>query len=316
MNHTAAQGIGLRLLVSVALLGGLAWHLDLRALGALLTHLHPGWMGSAFLLVLAAVLLSAWKWGLILRARGHAIGLPRLVRHYFVGLFFNNVLPSSIGGDGVRAWEARKDTGETAEAIGSVVTERLIAGVALGASALAGLPFMPPSARLWLLVAAFVALNLTLVLLFVLPRVAESAVRKLLPRQLDRLQDMVARIVLTVRATLAQRGLFARVVLCSVAFQTLVAAVNACIFRAMDLPVDLATCMVYTPMIFALTMLPISISGFGVREAAYGYFFVQAGATQSQAFAASVAFFALVGVASLPGALVFLKGQARSTTRA
>jgi uncharacterized membrane protein YbhN (UPF0104 family) len=81
--------------------------------------------------------------------------------------------------------------------------------------------------------------------------------------------------------------------------------VNACLFEAMGAPVSLARCVVYTPMIFTLTMIPISLSGLGVREAAYAFFFGQAGVGPSDAVAASLLFFIVVGLSSLPGAPLF-----------
>jgi hypothetical protein len=111
--------------------------------------------------------------------------------------------------------------------------------------------------------------------------------------------------VRVVRATLHDRALFATVVALSVLFQALVAAVNACIFEAMGVHVGLARCLVYTPMIFTVTMLPISLSGLGVREAAYWFFFAQAGLGQAECVGASLALFVTVGLCSLPGAALF-----------
>jgi len=299
------RGLAIRLAISVLLILWLGWHLDLSALAQRLTKLDPFWLTMTFVTVLAAVLVSAWKWGLILATRGFALPYTRLLRHYFVGLFFNNVLPTTVGGDAVRAWETSKDTGEAPEAVGSVVTERLIAGVALGVTALLGLPFIAFNARVLGQVGLFLVIDVALVALFLLPKVAEGIVGKLVPPRLTGLHENISQTVQVVRHTLKNRGLFLKVALYSVVFQILVAAVNACIFKAMGVPVTLAQCVIFTPMIFTVTMLPISLSGFGVREAAYWYFFAQVGVSQADAVAASLAFFVIVGIASLPGAWLF-----------
>lgn len=299
------RALWIRVGISIALVSWLGWHLDLSVLSDRLTTLDASWTTLAFVTVIAAVVISAWKWGLILATRGHPLGYLRLLRHYFVGLFFNNVLPTTVGGDAVRAWETSKDTREVPEAVGSVVTERLIAGVALGITALLGLPFMEFSPRLWWLVGLFLLIDVALVALFLLPKVAEGIVGKLVPPRLSGLHASISQTVQVVRATLKNRALFVKVVLYSIAFQILVAAVNACIFKAMGVPVSLAQCVIFTPMIFTVTMLPISLSGFGVREAAYWYFFSQVGVSQADAVAASLAFFVIVGISSLPGALFF-----------
>lgn len=304
-KKSAFRTWALRTVVTLALIGVVAWRLDLRSLGSRLLALDPAWTALAFVAVFVAIAVSAWKWGLILAARGHELPFARLLRHYFVGLFFNNVLPTTVGGDAVRAWATTRDTGETPEAVGSVITERLVAGVALGFTALLGLPFVAAGGRVTALVALFLAIDLALVALFLVPRVAEAAVTGLLPPRFAGIGETARATVAAVRATIRNRALFLRVFVLSILFQVFVAAVNACIFEAMGIPVGLAVCLVYTPMIFTVTMLPVSISGLGVREAAYLYFFAQAGVGEVEAVGASLAFFVIVGLASLPGAVLF-----------
>lgn len=296
----------LRIGVTLLLLGALAWHLNLPALASRLLTLDSTWTLLSLAAVFAAIAVSAWKWGLLLRARQHPLPYSRLLRHYFVGLFFNNVLPTTVGGDAVRAWETTSDTGETPEAVGSVVSERLIAGVALGVTALLGLPFVDVSPRLLALVLAFLAIDLVLVGLFLLPKVAEGVVAQLVPQKMQTLSANVTATVVVVRQTLRDKKLFLRVAFYSILFQVLVAVVNACLFKALGVNVSLAQCVIYTPMVFTVTMLPISLSGLGVREAAYWYFFLQAGVGQADAVAASLSFFLVVGLASLPGAVLFI----------
>lgn len=302
----------LRASVTVALVAALASRLDLAAILARGSTAHTGWILGALAVVFVAIAISAVKWGAILEARRCALPFTRLLRHYLVGLFFNNVLPTTVGGDAVRAWETTRDTGEVPEAVGSVVTERLIAGAALGFTALLGLPFADASPRLVLTVVGFLALDLALVALFLVPRFAEAIVAATLPRRLTSARATVAATVGAVRTTLRSPRLFLRVFLLSVLFQVLVAAVNVCLFQALGVPVGVARCIVYTPMIFTVTMLPISLSGLGVREAAYWYFFAQAGVAQVDAVAVSLGFFLVVGAASLPGAPLFALGRSRA----
>ena len=109
-----------------------------------------------------------------------------------------------------------------------------------------------------------------------------------------------------IRAGLSDLRILGPVLALSVVFQCLVAAVNAALFSALGVPVGFGACLIFTPMIFALTMLPLSLSGFGLREAAYAYFFALVGVPMADAVAVSLAFFGLVAVISLPGAPLFL----------
>ncbi|MBZ4210099.1 MAG: flippase-like domain-containing protein [Rhodoferax sp.] len=306
MSRNEALKLVLRLLVAVLLIALLFVNLNVGHLVDRLLNL--SWQGTAaaFALVLLAIVISAWKWGLILRARQQRLPFLTLLRLYFVGLFFNNVLPTAVGGDAVRAWEATKETGEVPQAIGSVVSERLIAGVALGITALLGLPFIESDSSTAKMVALFLLIDVALVALFLIPRVAEGMVGKALPNRLAKLNSVVAQTVQAVRDTLRKPRLFVTILLLSILFQICVAGVNVAIFEALGAPVSLAHCVIYTPMIFTIAMLPISISGFGVREAAYWYFFSQVGVGQAEAVAASLLFFVIVGICSLPGAPLFV----------
>jgi len=176
---------------------------------------------------------------------------------------------------------------------------------------LAQLYFAGASQRLLAMVALFLVLDLALLALFMVPKVADGIVEKLLPPRFTGLRDAVSQTVRVVRQTLDDPALFAQVIVLSILFQISVAGVNVCIFKAMGVPVTFAQCIIFTPMIFTVTMLPISISGLGVREAAYWYFFSLAGVNQVDAVVASLAFFVIVGLASLPGAPLFVLGRNR-----
>lgn len=299
---SARRQIALKAAGSLILLAVLAWAVDFTALPERLASLSPEGLALAGGAVVAAVAVSVLKWGVILSRRGHPLPALRLTRHYLIGLFFNNILPGTVGGDAVRAWSTTRDTGEVPEAVGSVITERLIAGAGLGVTAAIGLLFLPDPGRFALSVAAFLGVNLSLIGLLLLPRLADGAVRALLPAGLA---AGTADTLRAIRAGLSDLRILGPVLALSIVFQSLVAAVNAALFSALGVPVGLGACLIFTPMIFALTMLPLSLSGFGVREAAYAYFFAFVGVPMADAVAVSLAFFGLVAIISLPGAPLF-----------
>lgn len=306
-------GTIVRIAVSVALLGLIATRVDLGGIGAKLAHLQWPWMLAAAATVYAAIVLSSVKWGLLLRARGHALPLPRLTRHYLVGLFFNNFLPTSVGGDVVRAWDAGKDIGDMPEGAASVVAERLIASVGLALTAAIGLPFVDVGPQAYAAVAVVFVAGIGLAALFLVPTLSERIVRSAMGSRFEGVAGWVGRATAATGELLRSGRTVLAVGLLSIAFQVLVAAVNWCLFRALSAPVPLAACVVYTSIVSAVTMVPISISGHGVREAGYAYFFGLAGVAAATAVSASVLFFATVAVCTLPGALFFAVGRRNPT---
>jgi hypothetical protein len=311
MTSKERLSLAARLVITLGLLGTLLWKIDLAQLIARFRELSLDGTALAFVMVFAAIVISAWKWGWILRTRHHSLPFFTLLRLYFVGLFFNNVLPTSVGGDAVRAWETTKETGEVPEAIGSVVSERLIAGVALGFTALLGLPFIEADVHTVQMVLVFLLIDVALVGLFLVPRVADSIVGKILPDRFATIKGVVTCTVQVVRDTVRNPALFGGILVLSIVFQLFVAGVNAAIFHALGAQVSFAHCVIFTPMIFTVAMLPISISGFGVREAAYWYFFSQVGVAEGDAVATSILFFLIVGISSLPGAPLYIFRKSR-----
>lgn len=309
-------GTLVRVAVTVGLLAVLAFRLDVRAIGRAFMAARPGPLAAAFLCIFVAIAVSAVKWSLILRRRGVRVGYLDTVRLYFVGLFFNNVLPTSVGGDVVRAWALGKETGQTVEAVSSVASERLIASLALGLSSCVALPFVEVTPRLLILVAGFLLVDAALLVLFVVPRFAPRIAGLIIPKRFERTSSGTTEVLAAVRASLLDWPLSLRVLVLTLVFQAFVALVNYFLFQALGYPVGLGQCLVYTPMISTLTMIPISLSGLGVREAAYVYFFSRHGVPEAASVAVSLAFFVCVAIATLPGAPLFLVMRRKAQTNA
>ncbi|MEO1308389.1 MAG: lysylphosphatidylglycerol synthase transmembrane domain-containing protein [Pseudomonadota bacterium] len=101
---------------------------QLDALGILLVLLMP----------IPLVWASCVKWQLLLRYRDIEVGLGPLMRFYTVGYFFNNFLPSSLGGDAARSYLVGKRIGSQTESLAAVILERLTGLVTLVALAFIG----------------------------------------------------------------------------------------------------------------------------------------------------------------------------------
>jgi hypothetical protein len=98
MKSARLTGWPIKLLITRALLLVLFSFLAVGLPRAHLVDLQRSHVAMAALMVLMAVLISAWKWGLLLTSRGHPLPMRRLLRHYFVGLFFDNLLREQSAG--------------------------------------------------------------------------------------------------------------------------------------------------------------------------------------------------------------------------
>jgi len=98
---------------------------DWNAFAATLKTVDRKLVAGAFLLMLVCVPFSAYKWQQILKIHNQKFSLNLLTRWYFIAMFFNNFLPTGIGGDGYRIWKAIDKKCPKGLSILAVLSERL-----------------------------------------------------------------------------------------------------------------------------------------------------------------------------------------------
>ncbi|MBS4025878.1 MAG: flippase-like domain-containing protein, partial [Clostridia bacterium] len=301
----------LRLGVSAGLIWFLFTRIELESLAVLSANITWGYLLVALFLALMAMPYSAYKWQPLLKAQGLHYSLGKLTRIYFLGLFFNNFLPSSIGGDVVRVYQSGKEGRDYEKAAASVLVERLLATVGLVLVGLVAALFSLTSRDNVLLAGLIlggVGLTLGVILymaLYLLP--GQRGEQK----QLRPWQEKLYQVGAAVKLYRGNNSLLFKVVWLSAGFQLIVVAINYYLFLALGRPVSFLDCALYIPVISALAMVPFSINGLGVREGAYVYFFAQTGLDGTVAIAGSLLFFFVVMAASLPGGVYFaLEGKA------
>ncbi|HEU5316502.1 MAG TPA: lysylphosphatidylglycerol synthase transmembrane domain-containing protein [Chloroflexota bacterium] len=292
----------IRPLVSLALLGLLFWKLGAGELWSMLLQADLAWLAAGIALVLVALAVSAWKWQLLLEAQGLTVPVPALFNSYLVGLFFNNFLPSNIGGDVVRVHDVAKRTGQASAVAASVIAERLLAGLALALTAAVALLF---SAEYTARVGPSIGLAL-FVFAALLGAAALPGSRAWLERVLPAGRaQAVARVTGQMGQALRNRNVVVAVLALSFVFQAAVVLVAWAGFAAIGVPVSLGACFLFIPIISAVQLVPVSLNGLGVREGAYVVFFGSIGVGEVHAAAASLLFGLLVAGVSLAGGLLF-----------
>jgi uncharacterized membrane protein YdjX (TVP38/TMEM64 family)/uncharacterized membrane protein YbhN (UPF0104 family) len=300
---------------SAVLLTGIAWRLGAGQIGAAIRDAEPLWLLAAVLTTVGALIVSTWKWHLLLRGVGIDAPFGQLFEAYLIGQFFNNVLPSNVGGDVARAHLVGKATGRMAIVAGTIVGERLIAGLALVATSLAALassPWLlgPVGSALAVTAIAFVSMSLACAS----PAVRARAVRAL---GTEGRRGAVSRAIEGVGATLARPSIVVPVFGLSMVFQALVIAVAWFGFKAVraDIPIDATVALI--PVISALQLVPVSVGGLGVREGAYAVLFAACCGTPAPvAVAASLVFAGVVGFVSIAGGVRFAVSGRVSTQAA
>lgn len=301
----------LKIVVSGLLLSWLIYSFDWIALRDVFLAAEPVWLILAGVFVVISMVVSVEKWSRILRAEGINMPWSQLWKVYWIGIFFNNFLPSSIGGDGVRIALTGRTISNVAGAASSVIIERLLATVGL---ALTGLVVVPITNSNWYVAWLFIMLIIVaagLLFFLMLGRMPAWAANG------DGKLSVFVRGFLTHgHALRGQTKMIITVLGLSVLFQLTVVAVNYAVFRGLHIDLLNWLDLVYIiPAISALAMVPIGINGYGIREGAYVLLLASYGVAGSMALGASLLFAVLVSFCSLYGGFLWLANRGMAVNR-
>ncbi|MGD1876622.1 MAG: lysylphosphatidylglycerol synthase transmembrane domain-containing protein [Kiloniellaceae bacterium] len=297
--------IAAKVLVSAGLLAAVIAASDLGTLAVLLGRLQPGaaLLAVASLMGIAAV--SGLRWWLVGRVIAAPLSLRDCISLMFIGSFFTQVLPTSIGGDAVRILLAGRRGLPYGRAFSGVMLER--------ASGLLSLVLLVAGGALWLgdrielpglrlvLLASLPGLLVILGLLCCLDSLPLPAALARLARPFFALAGDARKVMLAPLASLALLGL-------SFASQMLSVVAVFVLAQDLGLPLGFADSLALVPAIILITFFPLSFAGWGVREGASVIMLGIAGSGADQARAISVLFGSGLLVAGLPGCLLWLYG--------
>lgn len=269
---------------------------------------HVYWLAAVGLYLLTQA-VSAARWQVFARQLGMDRPLRQLTGIYFIGMYFNLFLPTSVGGDVVRAFYLNGRSGRKLRAVAAVLLDRangLAVLVALAAVAVLCSPVDLP---------AWIPLSVLGTVLGgcagVLGLAAVTRWGRLAPQRLEQIR-LMWQIVRAPRALATTTVLSLFVQLANVAIVWLVS-------HGLGLSVPLGYYAVLVPMVSLLTLLP-SIGGVGVREKGTALFLAPLGVPADTAVTLSLLWFAVQLTVSALGGLVYLFGtfprpQAAGTER-
>jgi uncharacterized protein (TIRG00374 family) len=293
-----------RVAISVALLAWIFSRAGLAQLAAVARAADLRLYALALAVAFVGIFVRSFRWQFLLNAVGARVPLRRVVYLYFVGSFFNTFLPTGLGGDVVRVLEIGP-AATTQQAAGTALVDRLTGFIILFVLALVTLPFssrlLPANLNLIItLLAAAVLLGSALLFEGRLLR----WITGWLPRSLSLAGDAWLGKTYAVITACGRRGL-AGALAWSLVFNLLQVLANVLVARALGVSVSAWVFFMIVPVATAALLVPISISGFGVREALYVSFFGQLGVDQALAVALSLATYALDFTTGLAGGVIY-----------
>jgi uncharacterized membrane protein YbhN (UPF0104 family) len=292
----------LRTVAGVVVLGAVLLETGAAPFWTGLGSLDAGTLALGVAIAVPTTLACAWRWQLVARGLGVALGLRRAVAACYRAQFLNTTLPGGVLGDVHRGYRHGRDSGRTGAGLRSVLWERVAGQVVQAGLVLAALVVLPtpaldrlPAARWDVLLVVLLGGALVTALVVTLSR----GLLGTLPRALVR----------DVRAGLLARRTWPGVVLASTIAVVGHVATFLVAARAVGVAAPVTSLLPLALLVLLAGGLPVNVAGWGPREGAAAWLFGAAGIGTAEGVATAVAFGVMVLVANLPGALVLLAGS-------
>jgi glycosyltransferase 2 family protein len=263
-----------------------------------------GWIGLAIAVTFFQIFIGVLRWRTVSAECGAPLATRQAMRFNLIGVFFNQTLPSSIGGDAVRLWLVARGGAGWRAATYSIFVDRAIGLIALAIIIVASLPWSynligDPYGRSALLLIDLAALagGAGFLVLGVLPW--------------PWLKRWWGTHHLHACAMIANRIIFSRrtgpmIAVLSLLVHVLAVVIAWCVVQSIAAPVAFGQIFLLVPPLMLITMLPISIAGWGVREATMGLAFGYAGLMTNEGINISLLYGAVSFIVGAFGGLVWI----------
>jgi uncharacterized membrane protein YbhN (UPF0104 family) len=300
----------LKLAVGIGLLAIFFFRLDANQIFQAFSSARLSYVLLALVAYLIGKTLTAVRWALLARPLGFSNPLKDFVAFYYIGMFFNLVGPSTLGGDAGKVFYLSRETSAAPErsraeaaalAVVSILADRIVgmAGLVwIGAAALLAFPehvvLVPPLVRYATYALAFG------------PVVAWPSFafgRRLLQRT-D--HPLAKKLHALGNAYWNRPGVLARAAGLSLGFHLIQVWIQILIGRALGFETPWSYACVFFPLVDIITMLPVSFSGIGLREGGLLYFLSKLGVAPEKAVACGILWLAIVIASGLVGGLAFV----------
>jgi glycosyltransferase 2 family protein len=306
--RSVAQSLPMRIVVTLALLGIVAAQIDWSRMAARIRGGHPLDFLAAVALVVIALIIGAYRWWLLLRRANVPLGASSVARAYSVGIFSNTFLPTAVGGDVTRALlVVRRGPLLTNVAI-TIVVERVASIIGLVGMAWIAFAFqsatVPKGAQIFLAWVTAVVVVASLLGFVAVTRGSRLA-RAMTPRRFMATARQSRSLLLRYAN---DPPLLVVLLVLSLLFQALVSMQLVMLARAIDVHLAFSTAAVVLALVTVVTLIPISIGGFGVREGSYVVLLGGVSIAATEATLISLLTVATLFIASLPGAYMLVRG--------
>jgi glycosyltransferase 2 family protein len=319
-SHNTFTGRGilryLQIAIAFILIFFILYLVDYREGLRLITHADPQYILLIIVTAFFDRYLMAYKWAILLRARGIAVSNTMAFRIYLVSGFVGTLLPLAIGGDVFRAFQLRRNRWTVVQITASIIMERVIGLLALTILCLLGLWFVVRGHGSQFDGLYYSVWGILLILVIGLLLVTQALALDIMKRLVTGLKKYRAgRILLDLHDAYKNLGRHRKVLLLFFVLSFLEHGLQCLISywgaKAIALPIEMTYFFAIVPLSILGSTLPISTGAIGVTEGVYILLFTWAGLTPTESFSLALLMRVIGWIILLPGGLVFFYDSVR-----
>ncbi len=266
-------------------------------------------LAVGFLIFFIVYLLGFLRWQMLLKSAGINIPLKRLAISFSGGVFFSIFLPSTIGGDLVRAADLAGHTQKTKEVIATVFLDRLSGYIGLVIVVILALLFAKGMVEDKVVLSSVIVIIavLALVILVLFNSFIYSRITKFLSTPgAGRIKEMIKGLHHEIHIFRNHRKMILGNLFISFMIQVIAPVSVYFIALSLGIQIDLIYYFIFLPIIGAITLLPVAIGGLGLRESLFVVYFAKAGVVKQLAIAMSLLSFAFIIIYGALGGLIYV----------
>jgi len=298
----------LRVGVSVGILVFLVWKMrgNFHDIAATLVKTSPILFLLATLLFIINIVFVSTRLQLLFIAEGIRIPFGQVVELSFIGYFFNNFLPTAVGGDLVKVYYAHKTTRQMAKSFIAIFMDRFIGLFCFVFLAVAAVLFSRGKSGAEITKIVFVFALVSIAVLFV---ILNTAIAKVILARLSKfklwdLGERLSKVYRAVHEYRNKKGVILIVTGISIVAQVIYFLTIYILVKSLDANLVLTTIFILMSIVSVISMLP-SMGGLGLREGAIVAFFGPFIGNE-KAFSVSILLFAVLLIVSLVGAFIYI----------
>lgn len=298
-----------QLTVSVILLLILFQRIDFQSFLNLLAGIQPGYFLLGVLCYFLSMIAISFRWQFIVQTANGKANIFQLIGINFVGSFFSMFLPTAAGGDLARMYESSRRGMMGTTAVSTVLLDRVIGLISLVlislVALLSGYRYAGNSWIVYLIIGAAIAMVVAWRLFFDLRAIRQFKAIFRLPF-LARFERKARELYQSLYELQRQPKLLLSTVVISIVAQAIEIVSALFLARTLGINSQGFYFFIFIPLIWLITMAPISLNGLGVREGAFAFFFGQIGVASAEAVSLSLLVYLCRLLAGLFGGLLFL----------